>query len=142
MSRGVGTKKNQKIKTLKRSSGFTLLEVLVALAILGITITAILQLFSANIRSLAASEDYVAGSLEARSKMREVLDNQDFSERSWSGITGNGFRFQVSVSDTLQERVEYLPFKLVMVEVKVFWAKRFGEKSLTLRTMKMVEKLT
>jgi len=141
MSNGVGSQKILKLKSWKRTSGFTLLEVLVALALLGIAVTAILQLFSANLRSISTSEEYVAGSLEAQAKMREVLDGQDFSERSWSGITDNGYRFQVSVTDSLKERAEYLPFfKLVAVEVKVFWARRFGEKSLTLRTMKMVEK--
>ena len=111
-----------------------------ALALLGIAVTAILQLFSANLKSISASEEYVAGSLEAQSKMREVLDSQEFSERSWNGITDNGYRFQVSVSDTLPERVENLHVKLVVVEVKVYWARGAGEKSLTLKTMKMVEK--
>jgi general secretion pathway protein I len=129
-----------KLKSLKGISGFTLLEVLVALALLGIAVTAVLQLFSANLKSLSASEEYVAGSLEAQSKMREVLDGQEFSERTWSGVTGNGYRFQVSVTDTLPERVENLPVKLVAVEVKVYWDRGNREKSLTLKTMKMVEK--
>ncbi len=93
------------LKSLKETAGFTLLEVLVALALLGIAVTAILQLFSANLKSISASEEYVAGSLEAQSKMREVLDGTEFSEKSWNGITDNGYRFQVSVSDTLKERV-------------------------------------
>jgi prepilin-type N-terminal cleavage/methylation domain-containing protein len=129
-----------KLKSLKGISGFTLLEVLVALALLGIAVTAVLQLFSANLKSLSASEQYVAGSLEAQSKMREVLDGQEFSERTWSGVTGNGYRFQVSVTDSLPERVENLRVKLVAVEVKVYWDRGASEKSLTLKTMKMIEK--
>ncbi len=140
MSRGGSNERYKKLRPLTGTSGFTLLEVLVALALLGIAVTAILQLFSANLKSISASEEYVAGSLEAQSKMREVLDSQEFSERSWNGITNNGYRFQVSVSDTLPERVENLPVKLVVVEVKVYWARGAGEKSLTLKTMKMVEK--
>ena len=124
----------------KGTSGFTLLEVLVALALLGMAVTAILQLFSVNLRSISTSEEYLAGSLEAQAKMREVLDSGEFSERSWNGVTVNGYRFQVSVSDTLQERVETLPLKMVAVEVKVFWARGSGEKSLTLKTLKAVEK--
>jgi prepilin-type N-terminal cleavage/methylation domain-containing protein len=140
MSKGGGNEENKKLKPLNGSSGFTLLEVLVSLALLGIAVTAILQLFSADLKSISASEEYVAGSLEAQSKMREVLDSGEFSERSWGGTTDNGYRFQASVSDTLQERVENLPVKLVIVEVKVYWARGAGEKSLTLKTMKMVEK--
>ena len=140
MSKGGGNGENKKLKPLNGTAGFTLLEVLVALALLGIAVTAILQLFSANLKSISASEEYVAGSLEAQSKMREVLDGTEFSERSWNGVTDNGFRFQVSVSDTLPERVENLPVKLVAVEVKVYWSRGTLEKSLTLKTMKMVEK--
>ncbi len=128
------------MKFVKGTSGFTLLEVLVALALLGIAITAILQLFSADLRSISASEEYVAGSLEAQSKMREVLDGTDFTEKSWSGITDNGYRFEASVSDTLTERVENLPVKLVVVEVKLYWTQRTHEKSITLKTTKMIDK--
>jgi general secretion pathway protein I len=140
MSKRGEIEEKRKPESRKGTSGFTLLEVLVALALLGIAVTAILQLFSANLKSISTSEEYVAGSLEAQSKMREVLDSGEFSERSWNGITDNGYRFQVSVSDSLPERVETLPVKLVVVEVKVYWARGAGEKSLTLKTMKMVEK--
>ncbi len=133
-------RKKAALKSLKGTAGFTLLEVLVALALLGIAVTAILQLFSANLKSISASEEYVAGSLEAQSKMREVLDGTEFYEKSWNGITDNGYRFQVTVSDTLKERAEALPVKLVAVEVKVYWTQGTMEKSLTLKTMKMVEK--
>jgi general secretion pathway protein I len=124
----------------KSSAGFTLLEVMVALALLGIAVTAILQLFSANLRSLSASEAYVAGSLEAQSKMREVLEGEEFSERSWSGVTDKGYRFEVSVSNVLPERTENLAMKLVAVEVKVYWDLGNKEKFLALKTLKMVEK--
>ena len=122
-------RKKAELKSLKETAGFTLLEVLVALALLGIAVTAILQLFSANLKSISASEEYVAGSLEAQSKMQEVLDGTEFSEKSWSGVTNNGYRFQVSVSDTLKERAEFLPVKLVAVEVKVYWTQGTMEKS-------------
>ncbi len=133
-------RKKAEMKPLNKTAGFTLLEVLVALALLGMAVTAVLQLFSANLRSISASEEYVAGSLEAQSKMREVLEGKEFSERTWNGITDNGYRFQVSVSDTLTERTENLPVKLMEVEVKVYWTQGNKEKSLTLKTLKMVEK--
>jgi general secretion pathway protein I len=133
-------RKMLELKPLKENGGFTLLEVLVALALLGIAVTAVLQLFSANLKSISASEEYVAGSLEAQSKLKEVLDSNEFSEKSWNGVTNNGYRFQVNVSDTLPERIENLPVKLIAVEVKIYWDRGDMEKSLTLKTMKLVEK--
>jgi general secretion pathway protein I len=124
----------------KETAGFTLLEVLVALALLGMAVTVVLQLFSANLRSISASEEYVAGSLEAQAKMREVLEEKDISEGTRNGITDNGYRFQVFVSDNLTERSESLPVKLMEVEVKVYWTQGNKDKSLTLKTLKMVEK--
>jgi len=135
-----GFAKNKNMKPLKGSSGFTLLEVLVALALLGMGVTAVLQLFSANLRSISASEEYVAGSLEAQAKMREVLEDEDISEGTRNGITDNGFRFQVSISENLTERSENLPVKLMEVEVKVYWTQGNKDKSLTLKTLKMINK--
>ena len=128
------------MKPLNKTAGFTLLEVLVALALLGVAVTVVLQLFSANLRSISASEEYVAGSLEAQAKMREVLEDKDISEGTQNGITDNGYRFQVSVSDSLTERSESLSVKLMEIEVKVYWTQGNKEKFLTLKTLKMVEK--
>ncbi len=72
--------------------------------------------------------------------MREVLEDQEVSERTWDGITDNGYRFQVSVSDTLPERSENLSVKLMEIEVKVYWTQGNKEKSLTLKTLKMLKK--
>ncbi len=122
------------------AKGFTLLEVLVSLALLGIAVTAILQLFTADMKAIAASENYVAGSLEAQSKIREVLDNKDLDERRWGGVTDNGYRYEVSVREVLAERTETLQMKLMEVEVKVFWTQGRKDRSLTLKTMKTVKK--
>ena len=42
--------------------GFTLIEVLVSVVLLGIAVAIVLQLFSANVRALATSEDYIYAS--------------------------------------------------------------------------------
>jgi len=48
--------------------GFTLIEVLVAVALLGIAVTVVIQLFSANLRAIASSEDYIYASARAEAK--------------------------------------------------------------------------
>jgi len=121
-------------------SGFTLLEVLVALSILGIALTIILQLFSANLRALSASEDYVSAVTKAEAKMREVLDDKDLSEKSWSEITDNGYRMDVSINETLKDRTDNLQVRVLEVALTVYWTRNTKNKSLTLRTMKVVNK--
>jgi prepilin-type N-terminal cleavage/methylation domain-containing protein len=120
--------------------GFTLLEVLVAIALLGIAITVVLQLFSANLRAIAASEDYVSAIIKAEAKMRDVLDDQDISEKSWSETTDDGYRIDVSIYDAVKDRTENLQVRLLEINLIIRWIKDTKERSLTLKAMKVTEK--
>ena len=120
--------------------GFTLLEVLVAIALLGIAITVVLQLFSANLRAIAASEDYVSAIIKAEAKMRDVLDDQDISEKSWSETTDDGYRIDVSIYDAVKDRTENLQVRLLEINLIIRWIKDTKERSLTLKSMKVIEK--
>jgi len=135
--RGGITKKSV---TILSRHGFTLLEVLVATAILGIAIAVVLQLFSANLRALAVSEEYVSATKLAEVKMREVLDDAALAETSFSETTGDGYRIDVSVVSTLEERTENLPVKLLEVSMTVYWREGIKERSLSLRTLKAMRK--
>jgi type II secretion system protein I len=121
-------------------AGFTLLEVLVATALLGIAVAVILQLFSSNLRALSVSEDFVHASIKAEAKMREVLDNDKPSETSFSETTDDGYRMDVLIKDTLKERTENIDIKLFQIDVTVRWIKGTKERSFTLRSLKTVKK--
>ncbi len=119
-----------------------MLEVLVALSIVAIAVTVVLQLFSADLRALSASEDYVSAVLKAETRMREVLDTEMLAEASWSEATRDGYRIDVSVSEVLQEKTDNLPVRLMKVDLTTRWIKGTKEKSLTMGSMKVVDKLT
>jgi len=127
--------------SLKSSMGFTLLEVLVATAVLGIAITVVLQLFSANLRSISLSGDYIAAATTAEAKMREILDDDALTEKSYSEITDDGYRMDISVTDTLKERTENLEVRLLEIDLTIHWVKGVKERSFTLRTLKVVDKV-
>jgi general secretion pathway protein I len=122
------------------SSGFTLLEVLVAVALLGIAITVVLQLFSANLQVLSASEDYVAAATRANVKLRELLDEETLTERSWSETSDEGYRMDISVTNALQDRTESLQVSLFEIALTVRWSKGTRERSLTMRTLRTLPK--
>jgi len=122
------------------NQGFTLLEVLVAVALLGIAVTVVMQLFSANIRAISASEDYISASVKAEAKMREILDNDDMYEMSYAEITDEGYRIDVSIAEVLQDRTENLQVRLMEIYLTVHWTSGAQEKSFSLRTMKLLEK--
>jgi prepilin-type N-terminal cleavage/methylation domain-containing protein len=126
---------------LRSRRGFTLLEVLVSLSIVAIAVTVVLQLFSADLRAIAASDDYASAVLKAEVKMREVLDNEDLTETSWSEATPDGYRMDVSVSEVLKEKTNNLQVRLLEVGLTTRWFKGTKEKALALRTIKIVSKL-
>jgi len=132
--------KNDKSAICISRSGFTLIEVLVAVSIMGIAIAVILQLFSANLRNISDSSDYVAAAIKAEVKMRETLDNKSLLEKSFSEITNDGYRMDVSITDTLKERTENLQVRLLEIALTVRWIKGTKDKSMTLRSMKVVRK--
>ena len=124
-----------------RSQGFTLMEVLVSLAIMGIAVTYVIQLFSVNLGSISASEKYSAAVLRAESRMRQILDDDPAEEKSWSEETDDGYRMDLTVSEVLPDRTENLQIKLIEIDLTVHWQQGSKEKAMTLSTLKVVDKL-
>ena len=115
--------------------GFTLLEVIIALAILGVTFALAMQLLAAGVRSAKAAEDYTHAALLARQKMGEIVVKPAFEGSADGGELGGGFRWVSEVQPLPQE--EELPALLYRVWVRVTWPGRRGEKSLDLYTLRM-----
>lgn len=120
--------------------GFTLIEILVAIALLGIAITVVIQLFSADLRAIAASEDYVAASVRAEIKMREILDDDNLSENTLVETTDDGYRFDIAVTDSLKDRTENLQVRLFQIDLTIHWTKGKKNKALTLNALKVMKK--
>lgn len=131
---------NLRNKRFAAGGGFTLLEVLVALAVLGIAVTVVFQLFSANLQALSASENYVEVSLRAATRMRELLDDRALAEKSWSEISPEGYRLDIEVKEALADRTDLLPVRLLEVGLTVHWNRGNRERSLNFRALKLMEK--
>ena len=125
---------------MRHGGGFTLIEVLVATSILGIAIAVILQLFSANLRAISVSGDYVSATARAEASMRDILNNGEITEKAFSETTVDGYRIDVSMEEALKDRTENLPVKLMEIDLTIHWFKGPKEKSLTLRTMKVLKR--
>jgi len=76
----------------RRARGFTLVEILVALVVLGVVGGALLELFQGGLRNVAASDDYTRAALltrsmlaqlEARDRFVAPLEEGRFDERFW-----------------------------------------------------------
>jgi type II secretion system protein I len=120
--------------------GFTLLEVLVSLAIMAIAVTLVVQLFSADLRAIVRSGDITSAAVRGDSRIREILTEPFSADKVWSETTEDGYRMDVSISEVMKERTDNLPVRLMEVVLTVRWMEGIKEKSLSLKTVKMVEK--
>jgi general secretion pathway protein I len=121
------------------SPGFTLLEVLLALVIVGIAISVVLQLFSFNLRNVASSEDYVKAAMVAESKLRQIVDNGDLTERQWSENTGDGYRFDVAVSPIEKDKAQAVDMKLLQVDLTMSWKSGAKNRTINVKTLKLIK---
>lgn len=122
------------------SGGFTLLEIMVAFVILAVVVTVILQLFSANLKTLRMSDDYVTATEMADIKMREIIENGSLKEGLSSETTQEGCRMDITVTERLKERTKDLPWKVLEVALDVSWKNGMKERSLSMKTLKAVKK--
>ncbi len=71
---------------------------LIAFAILGLSLAAILQSFSAGFRGLDRAESYAAAVMHARSKLAEVGTALPLEPGETQGVFDNGFAWRVAIS--------------------------------------------
>jgi len=113
----------------------------VALTVMGFAVVYLVQLFSSNLRMIGTSQDYMAALTQAEAVMREIVESDKIEEKSWKEETDQGFQVEVSISEALKERTENLPIKLLQIEMVFSWEKALRKKSLTLKTLKVVNKI-
>lgn len=104
--------------------GFTLLEIMVAMAILGIGLVVVIQLFSANLRSGKLSREYTMAVLAAKSCMDELILKGNSLTKSKKGETklANGYEFHWKITPFEDEE------KLSRIEIQFIWDKKKSKK--------------
>lgn len=123
----------------KSSSGFTLLEILVAFVILTTVVTVVLQLFSANLKALRMSDDYLTATLLADVRMKDILEGNQVKEGT-SSETKEGYVMDITITETLKDRTKDLSWKVFEVVMDVSWQKGTKKRSFSLKTCKTVKR--
>ena len=119
----------------RTSHGFALLEVMIALAILGIGFALAMELLATGVRSVKTSEDYTQAVLLAHQKMAEIAGTTSLKGLAEQGESSAGLRWASELQALPQD--EALPAQLYQVRVRVTWPGRRGEKSLDLYSLRM-----
>ncbi len=113
-----------------------------AIAILGVGLGILLELFSGGLRSARVSEEYSKALWYGRTKMEEMLITKNLSE----GVTEDAFDSQYSWKSEVtkdnpsvgqQENVEAnLPVDLYKIKVQVTWQSGRGQRSLEMESLR------
>jgi general secretion pathway protein I len=126
--------------------GFSLLEVVVAMAILGIGLVIIIELFGGGLRLGRTSQEYTKASAYARVKMEEISLADALEEGVDEGEFDKDFRWQTEVKkvDLLPPvETDYRPpVDFYRVKLEVLWKSGFRDRSAqfeTYRTLKVKE---
>ncbi len=127
-----------------KNRGFTLIEAVIALAILGIGLTVIIEIFSGGLRLGRTSVEYTRAVNYARQKMEELSVKPKVEEGKEEGEFDKTFRWQTGI-----EKVDILPYDkgtefkppvdFYHIRVNVLWTSGSKERSAGLESYKTVK---
>ena len=119
--------------------GFSLIEVLVALTILGLVLGTLFQVFSGGLRNVAAAERYVRAAVIADSKLAAVGREIPLEPGRESGGRQGEYAWAVAITPYQATgdatKAENAAVQLYRVTVSVRWAHVLGERQVTIDTL-------
>ncbi len=85
---------------MRKNNGFTLLEIVVALAILGVTVGVVMQIFSEGLKNIRRIDMAHQAMNHAENVMNEILSDESIQgATSFSGDLDEEFSYTAEVSD-------------------------------------------
>jgi general secretion pathway protein I len=116
---------------IKGTYGFTLIEVIVAMAIVGISLVMIMQLFSGGLRASRTSCDYTRAVVHAKNTMEEL----SYDPVPGSGNFDDGFNWMTEIEP--YEESEESGYNLFKLKVIISWGDALRKpKSIQLLSLK------
>ncbi|HCB14848.1 MAG TPA: general secretion pathway protein GspH [Gammaproteobacteria bacterium] len=119
--------------------GFSLLEVLVAFAILSISLGVLLQIFATGLRNAGIADDYTRAALYAESILAAIGREVPLAEGERSGPVNEQFSWR-SIVSTYTEGMpasKQPMFRAYRVSVEVYWPGLLQNRSVVLETLRL-----
>ncbi len=119
--------------------GFSLLEVLVAFAILSISLGVLLQVFATGLRNTGMADDYSQATLYAESILTAYGREAPLSEGVHEGAINDRFSWRGTVSAYTEglPDSEKTRMKAYRISVEVFWHGWVQTRSVILETLRL-----
>ncbi len=129
---------------MRRTAGFTLLEIAVALAVLGVGVVTCLQMFGGSLRIQDRAMRQSRAVLHARAAMDALLFQPEVTDHTEERTTAEGLVTRILVRHAGPEEgvdkraLEFQSdFGLRYLEVDVTWQDGTGTKTYTLKSLRM-----
>ncbi len=140
---------NSQLSKVNHQSGFTLLEVMVAIVILGLGLTVVFELFSGGLKSVEISNDYSNAVILANKKMGELSlkEKLDVGKEMGDFSEEESYKWEVEIipykvgEETDKEIASPSarndnPIKIYRLDVRVFWKTGLTEKDVRLTSLR------
>ena len=136
-----------KKKKPRSEAGFTLLEVLLAVVILGVSLTTILLQFQTALHAGSISQERTNAVIYAKEKLESLKIEDELSESSQSGVLENGYEWETEVSlyeyeeyEDQEEDISYedLRHETYKLRAAVKWNSGINKRQVELITLKTV----
>ena len=124
-------------------SGFTLLEVMIALTILGLGVVTLLQIFSMGLRLGARSAEHTTAVTSGARVMDELLARKKLVDGWQSGTLGADGRWNAQVQavrDSQTELALSTPWTLKEVSLEVTVIEAGRERRIEFKTLRLIQK--
>jgi general secretion pathway protein I len=125
-----------------RQAGFSLLEIVVAFAVLSLTLGVLFEVFSTGMRTATVSSDYNEAARIADSLLNEYAVTGADRLGDFEGRVEDGpYRWEVRVALLDVEAIglsEPVGVEPVSISARVSWPAREGERHVTLDTIRLV----
>ena len=129
----------------RRTAGFTLIEVAIAMAIVGVGVVAVLEIFTAALRTEHGAGVRARAAMFARTLLEQKMTEPDPVPMQDSGELPDGYRFERRVRearDLLEGSGRDLDVKseitLYEIEISVLWAQTADREGVyTVRTLRV-----
>ncbi len=130
------------ISSLRLQAGFTLLEVVVAMTIVGLGVVTLLEIFSAGLRLTARSSARTEAITYGRSLMDEVLVRREMREGGEEGPVAEKGRWRLQVKSLRDDAQLASPgrWELREITLNVPYLGEGREKQLEIKTLRLVRK--
>lgn len=129
----------------RHSLGYTLIEVLVAMMILSMSLTVLLQIFSTGLRNVEVSSDYTRAVIIAEARLAETNAAATLQLGEYSGTEDDLFNWTRTIEDyvvSADREITELPVSAYQVTVAVEWEHAGRVRQIRLSSVRLASEKT